>query len=236
MPQICVRIALALVLVMAVASPATSGTSDDPKPLCEFVSSSENDDARAAATVDATQAKESLRALRKAAKLSLPGEVDDAIKKLIPIYRQLASGDGIEAIATLNDYATNQCAPSEETVDACELVTHEEAEALAGTSLDPAVPGSSSCAYSGPVSGPLAQVEIYVGDGAKQYLDTDRGIGIELTPIADLGDEAYAELVQNVIFFRVSGLWVAIRVVRLNDPAENNAPLEALGRQVAAKL
>lgn len=246
MPQKFVRIALVPVLVMAVAvgvvagvvgaSTARSGTSEEPTALCEFVSSSEIDEARAAATVDATQAKDSLRALRRAAKLSLPGEVDDAIKTLIPIYRQLASGEGIDALAALNDYATNQCAPSTETVDACQLVTLEDAETLVGTPLDPGSPGDGTCGYSGPVSGPLASVEVYLGDKAKSYLDVERGIGIEQTPVAGLGDEAYIELVQNVIFFRQSGLWVAIRVVRLNDPAENNGPLEALAREVVTRL
>ncbi|MFC9098343.1 hypothetical protein [Streptomyces sp. NPDC057072] len=64
---------------------------------------------------------------------------------------------------------TAPAAPAEAGVKACELLPKKDAEALAKTPLDAGVEGpetSPSCMYTGPVTGPLAQVEIYLGDGA----------------------------------------------------------------------
>jgi hypothetical protein len=117
---------------------------------------------------------------------------------------------------------------------ACDLLTHEDAVQLAGTPLDPATPGDASCSYTGPVTGPTAQVEIYVGDGAKKFYDIDVDLQHVFTPVAGIGDEAYAE--ENAIFFNQGGTWVAIRLVLLNDPAQNVAPLEAAARAVADRM
>ncbi|MFC0505535.1 hypothetical protein [Micromonospora costi] len=120
------------------------------------------------------------------------------------------------------------------TVDACSLVTKAEAEKLAGTRLDDAAPVRETCSYTGPVTGPTAQVEIFVGDGAKKILDIDRQLGHEFTPLSGVGDEAYLE--DGQVFINKAGLWISIRLVRLNDPAENRKPLEELARTVAGRL
>ncbi|MEV6812346.1 hypothetical protein [Micromonospora sp. NPDC051296] len=124
--------------------------------------------------------------------------------------------------------------PDASKVDACALVAKKDAEALAGTPLEDAVPGGESCSYTGPVSGPTAQVEIYVGDGAKKILDIDRELNHEFETLSGIGDEAYLE--DGAVFVNASGVWVAIRLVRLEDPAMFRKPLTELARTVAGRL
>jgi hypothetical protein len=123
------------------------------------------------------------------------------------------------------------------TLDACALVTKEEAEQLAGTPLEPGVPGDPaepSCTYTGPVTGPTAQVEVYTGAGAQKILEIDRSLGHEFTPLTGIGDEAHAE--EGAVFVAKSGVWVAIRLVRLDDPEIYRERLADLARTVADRL
>ncbi|WP_374536592.1 hypothetical protein [Micromonospora aurantiaca (nom. illeg.)] len=129
--------------------------------------------------------------------------------------------------------------PSAEPVDdaapqACALVSKADAERLAGTPLDEPVVAGQSCTYTGPVSGPTAQVEVFVGEGAKKYLDIERQLGHEIRELAGTADEAL--LTAEAFFLRRGELWVAVRLVRLNDPQENRAPLERLARTVAGRM
>ncbi|GIG78058.1 hypothetical protein [Planotetraspora kaengkrachanensis] len=122
-------------------------------------------------------------------------------------------------------------------VNACELVTHEEAEKLAGTPLNDGIagdPSTPSCTYTGPTTGPTAQVEVYAGDGAKKILDIDRSLKHKFTEVPGVGDEAHYE--DNMIFFLKSGTWVGIRLVLLTDPAANKKPMEELAAKAAARL
>ena len=109
-----------------------------------------------------------------------------------------------------------------------------DAERLAGTPLDEPVVAGQSCTYTGPVSGPTAQVEVFVGEGAKKYLDIERQLGHEIRELAGTADEAL--LTAEAFFLRRGELWVAVRLVRLNDPQENRAPLERLARTVAGRM
>jgi hypothetical protein len=124
--------------------------------------------------------------------------------------------------------------PAAPAVDACVLVTKQDAEKLAGTPLEDAAPVRDTCSYTGPVTGPTAQVEVYVGDGAKKILDIDRELGHEFKTLTGIGDEAYAE--DGAVFVSKSGVWVAIRLVRLEDPAVFRQRLEDLARTVAGRL
>ncbi|MDG4765981.1 DUF3558 family protein [Solwaraspora sp. WMMD406] len=119
-------------------------------------------------------------------------------------------------------------------VDPCALVTKDEAETLAGTPLDDARAVQQTCTYTGPVTGPTAQVEVYVGDGAAKFLDIERQLEHQLDPLPGVGDETYVG--ESTVFVNVDGRWVAVRLVRLNDPAENRAPLETVARTVAGRL
>ncbi|MFS8477992.1 MAG: DUF3558 family protein [Micromonosporaceae bacterium] len=124
--------------------------------------------------------------------------------------------------------------PGAPEVDPCALVTKQEAEALAGTPLEDAVASPGRCAYTGPVTGPTAQVEVYVGPGAKKQLDIDRELGKELRPLPGIGDEAYIE--DFTVFFVKSGLWVSIRLVRLEDPTAYDQPLRDLAQTAAGRF
>jgi hypothetical protein len=132
--------------------------------------------------------------------------------------------------------APGTTAPAKAAVPAaCDLVTQAEAETLAGTPLDPPLAVKETCTYTGPVTGPTAQVEVFVGDGAKKFYDTDRDtLQHEFTPVPGVGDEAYVE--ENTIFLQKNGTWVSIRLVLLNDPAENKVPLETLAKTVADRI
>ncbi|GIG91387.1 hypothetical protein [Plantactinospora endophytica] len=127
---------------------------------------------------------------------------------------------------------TSGAAPA--SLDACVLVTKDDAEKLAGTPLDDAVPIRETCSYTGPVTGPTAQVEVYVGDGAKKFLDIERELGHEIWPLPGIGDEAYAE--DGAFFVFKGGQWVAVKLVLLNDPKESRKPLEELAAVVAGRM
>jgi hypothetical protein len=123
------------------------------------------------------------------------------------------------------------------TIDACQVVTKADAEALARTPLLAGVrgiPAEPSCVYDAPVTGPLAQVSVYIGPGAKKTLDVDRALKHRFTRVAGIADEALEET--NAIFVRKGELWVALELVRLNDPATNRLPLERLARVIATRL
>jgi hypothetical protein len=140
------------------------------------------------------------------------------------------------AVVTTEQPTTHPATPTSTTAgaDACSLVSKQEAEQVAGTPLDPPLAVRETCTYTGPVTGPTAQVEIFVGPGAKKYLDVEREIGHELRPLAAIGDEAYAE--DEAVFLSKAGQWVSIRLVRLNDPQENRKPLEDLARKVSTRI
>ncbi|GAA1848710.1 DUF3558 family protein [Asanoa iriomotensis] len=155
----------------------------------------------------------------------------------------LLAGCGGEEPATVGAVATEAApteaaAPTEEAPaalpNACELITQDDAEKLAGTKLDPAVESSESCSYTGPVTGPTAQVEIYVGDGAKKFLDIDRELKHEFTELSGIGDEAHLE--DGTVFYAKGGVWVAIRLVLLVDPAQTRKPLEEAARTAAGRM
>ena len=123
------------------------------------------------------------------------------------------------------------------TIDACQVVTKADAEALARTPLLAGVrgiPDEPSCVYNAPVTGPLAQVSAYIGPGAKKTLDVDRALKHRFTRVTGIADEALEE--PNAIFIRKGELWVALELVRLNDPAANRLPLERLARVIATRL
>ena len=118
--------------------------------------------------------------------------------------------------------ASQYTAAEPELVDACAVLPQHEAEAIAQTPLEEGVPGDPahpSCLYPGPVDGPLAQVEIFIGDGAEKFYEIERTLEHQLVELPGIGDEAYSY--ENTLFARTGATWVALRLVRLNDPAEN---------------
>ncbi|RKN50876.1 DUF3558 domain-containing protein [Micromonospora endolithica] len=118
--------------------------------------------------------------------------------------------------------------------DPCTLLTDEEAERLAGTPLRAPVLARQTCTRTGPVTGPTAQVEVFVGDGAKKFLDIQRGLGHELRSVPGIGDECLAD--ESVIFVRRGEVWASVRLVRLIDPARKAEPLVEAARAVATRI
>ena len=123
------------------------------------------------------------------------------------------------------------------TIDPCQVVTKADAEAVARTSMlagVPGIPDEPSCVYNGPVTGPLAQVSVYIGPGAKKTLDVDRALKHRFIRVSGIADEVVEET--NAIFLRKGTLWVALELVRLNDPATNRRPLERLAKTIVPRL
>ncbi|MEU2614860.1 hypothetical protein ABZ570_25220 [Micromonospora sp. NPDC007271] len=150
-----------------------------------------------------------------------------------------AGADRGTSVTTPADPAEDapSAAPAEKPApQACDLVTDQEAAALARLKLDPHRAGEQSCTWTAPVSGPTGQVEVYVGDGAKKMLDIERQLGHELETLSGVGDEAYLDGQTNEVFVQKAGVWAAIRLVLLNDPKENREPLVKLVRVVAGRL
>jgi Protein of unknown function (DUF3558) len=161
------------------------------------------------------------------------------VPALVACASQPSPSTSPSAVSPSSPLSTFVATPSVQAaeVDPCRLVTKEEAEQLAGTRLDAGVliqGESPSCTYSGRVTGPLAQVEVYVGDGAKKILDIDRELHHTFATVQGIGDEAHEE--DGAIFLRKAGRWVAIRVVLLEDPKLSREPLRHLARTVASRL
>ncbi|MBX7269235.1 hypothetical protein KIF24_26595 [Micromonospora sp. Llam7] len=144
----------------------------------------------------------------------------------------LTDGDPLSDGGLTADTPTAAAAPA--AIDPCLLVSRQEAEQLAGVPLAEPRKVKATCTYTAPPSGPTAQVEVFVGAGAKKILDVNRNLGHELRELPGIGDEAYAE--DDSVYVHKSGQWVTVRLVRLNDPAENRQGLEAVARQVADRL
>lgn len=124
-------------------------------------------------------------------------------------------------------------------IDACTILPQSDAEALIGSALtDPLTASTSdvaSCTYPGDPNGPTAQVEIYLGDGAKQQLEIDRDkLQHAFTQPSGLGDEAWQE--DDMIWARTGTTWVSIRVVSLDDASRFTQPLQTAMAGALARL
>jgi len=124
-------------------------------------------------------------------------------------------------------------------LDACTVLPQADAETLIGTKLtDPLTVATSdvaSCTYQSDPNGPVGQVEIYVGDGAKQQLDIDKDkLQHAFTQPAGLGDEAWQE--DQMIWARTGPTWVSIRIVSLDDAAQFVQPLQTAMATALGKL
>jgi hypothetical protein len=124
-------------------------------------------------------------------------------------------------------------------LNACEVVTKDQADALMQTTLLDGLHSSTadveSCTYPGDPTGPTAQFEIFIGAGAKKFYDDDAiTLHHTFTDVPGIGDEAHEE--DFVLFFRKGTTWVALRVTSLDDFAKFKPGLEALAKDVAAKV
>jgi hypothetical protein len=91
------------------------------------------------------------------------------------------------------------------------------------------------CQYTADPNGPTGQVEVFLGDGAKKSFDIDKDVlDHDFTSVPGIADEAQQE--DGNIFLRKGTTWVQIRLVLLNDPAENVEPLQTAAKIVASRL
>jgi hypothetical protein len=121
-----------------------------------------------------------------------------------------------------------------DTINPCHLVTKAEADTVAGTKTLPPVRVRSLCTFATPTTGAVGQLEVYVGDGAKQQFDIDKiKLQHAFTKVAGIGDEAWAE--DANMFFRVGGIWVSLRVTRL-DSVDTAPLLKQLAAIVVGRL
>jgi hypothetical protein len=149
-----------------------------------------------------------------------------------------AAPSAVAAVATPMASPTPEPSPSPTPpVDPCTLITQEEADQAAGLKLQtPDPPGAprTRCVWATPHLGPVAQLEIDVGDGAKKQYDIDNTVlKHDFTRVPDLGDEAYAEF--GAIFFRKGDTWISLHLLRLDAP-DTGPDLVRLARLAAGRI
>jgi hypothetical protein len=142
------------------------------------------------------------------------------------------------------DTTTTTAAPVSTTTapavhDSCALVTQAQAEALIGTKLQVGSHVSNSdvdsCTYPGDPTGPTAQVEVFVGAGAKKFYDDDNNVLMHtFTDVPGVGDESHEE--DGAIFFRKGSTWVALRLTSLDDFSTFKPRLDDLAKNVAGRI
>ena len=122
--------------------------------------------------------------------------------------------------------------------DPCKLLTQAEADQLAGIKLQgPLSEGvpPTNCAWPTPLTGPVAQVEVGVGDGAKKFLDTDKDVlQHDFAQVSGLGDEAWVE--DDTVFVRVGDLWFSLHLVGYAGTSAYRPKLEALAKTIIGRL
>jgi hypothetical protein len=119
-------------------------------------------------------------------------------------------------------------------IDPCGLVTKDEADQLTGVTLQPAVRSLQLCTFPTPTSGTVAQLEVYVGDGAKKFFDIDKvDLGHPFRRVPGVGDEAWAE--DGAIFFRARGIWFGLRLTTL-DSVDHTQALADLAATVVGRI
>lgn len=231
--------------VVAGGARASEPSATTPK-LCDLIAPTGTGGA-GKVTVDEGYVLQMYTSLEQASDYPLPKSVKKAVKTLLPLYEKLATGKGQKAMSKLGDFVEKECGASAAEnggkdagdVNPCDILKLEDAQTLAGTPVNPgsvagAETATRSCTYTAPVTGPTAQVEFYIGPGAKKSLDVDRKLKHEITPVSGLGDEGYVEI--GNIFWQQDGTWYWIRVVRLDAAAQDTAPLETAARDISTRL
>jgi hypothetical protein len=92
------------------------------------------------------------------------------------------------------------------------------------------------CQYDADPNGPTAQVQVFVGAGAKTFLDLDKDtLKHDFSTLTGIGDEAYLE--PGTVFVRKGTLWVAVEAVVLDTPADQvQAALTSLAGVIAGEI
>ena len=141
--------------------------------------------------------------------------------------------------ATDTPAATNSPVATEAALpDPCSLLTQDEADQLAGVQLGAPLPEGTpptNCVWPTPTTGSVAQVEVGVGDGAKKFLDIDKGtLGHAFTQVSGLGDEAWQE--SDTVFVRTGTLWFSLHLVKLDSAPDDQANMVTLAHTILSRI
>lgn len=126
---------------------------------------------------------------------------------------------------------------AQKALDVCALLNLAAAQTLVGTTLnagDAGADSNPSCTYNSDPAGPTAQVNVYIGDGAKKAYDIDVALEHSFTDVPGIGDEAHQE--DSAIFARKGTTWVAISIVLLDDTGPTVPRLQDAMRTVVGQL
>jgi len=124
--------------------------------------------------------------------------------------------------------------------DPCSLVTHDEAEALAGVKLrgaertpatDPAT-DVAICQYNAPVTGPSGTVQVFVQMGTPRALKIDKAIHHRFVTLPGIADEALEEPDNASVFVRRGDVWVYVTV----PYSATAAQLTSTARKIATRI
>jgi hypothetical protein len=123
--------------------------------------------------------------------------------------------------------------------DACTLLTHAEAQALAGVKLNKGedTPASSataigSCAYDAPVTGSSGSVQLFVQLSTPRALDIDKTLDHKFRTVPGIGDQTLEEPENASIFIHKGQVWVYLTV----PYGATAKPLETAAAKIAARL
>jgi hypothetical protein len=144
-----------------------------------------------------------------------------------------------ESAATTATTAPGTLPPPPKKLDSCVLMPKTQAEALIETKLEDPIHESTtdvdSCTYPGDPNGPTAQVEVFIGAGAKEiYLDDLNVLHHTFTDVPGIGDEAHEE--DYILVFRKGPTWVTLRLTSLDDFSMFTARMETAAKQLAAQI
>jgi hypothetical protein len=125
-------------------------------------------------------------------------------------------------------------------IDPCELVTKEEAEAILRLGVDEPTErdlvDTRTCTYYAPPTGPVGKVDVFVGQGAENVLNFNRDLlHHDFTEVTDIdADEAYEKPFEYYI--RKGDLWLVILVVRIVQAEEIQDELALAARRAATRF
>jgi hypothetical protein len=124
--------------------------------------------------------------------------------------------------------------------DPCSLLTQAEAETLATIKLNKPVSAGADgtktlCQWTAPPTGPVAQVEVLVGDGVAKALSIDKDeLHHKFTTVPGIGDQCLLE--DGNIFIKKGTNAVQINLVLLDEPGNQAQRLEAAAKAIVARL
>jgi hypothetical protein len=123
--------------------------------------------------------------------------------------------------------------------DACTLLSHDEAQKLAGVKLqkgDDTKARSSddiaSCIYDAPPTGPSGSVQLFAQIGLPHALGVDKAIHHKFRSVPGIGDQTLEEPENSSIFVRKGQIWIYLTAPYSASPKQ----LEKAASEIASRL